>query len=81
MAVSSIGVGSGLDLGTLLKQLETAESQPLVAIQSRATSYTTKLSAYSQVQSALNTLKTAGDKLADPAFFKTVKPRSAMPTC
>lgn len=73
MAVSSIGVGSGLELGTLLKQLETAESQPLVAIQSRATSYTTKLSAYSQVQSALNTLKTAGDKLADPAFFRTVK--------
>ncbi|VTU22522.1 Flagellar cap protein [Variovorax sp. PBL-H6] len=73
MAVSSIGVGSGLDLGTLLKQLETAESQPLVAIQSRATSYTTKLSAYSQVQSALNSLKSAGDKLADTAFFKTVK--------
>jgi flagellar hook-associated protein 2 len=73
MPVSSIGVGSGLELSTLLAQLEKAESQPLVAIQQRATSYTTKLSAYSQIQSALNTLKTAGDKLADPAFFKTVK--------
>ncbi|VTU26906.1 Flagellar cap protein [Variovorax sp. PBS-H4] len=73
MAVSSIGVGSGLDLATLLSKLETAESQPLAAIQARATSYTTKLSAYSQVQSALNVLKTAGDKLADPEFFKTVK--------
>ncbi|NDZ15823.1 flagellar hook protein [Variovorax sp. WS11] len=73
MAVSSIGVGSGLDLATLLTNLETAESQPLAAIQARATSYTTKLSAYSQVQSALNVLKTASDKLADPDFFKTVK--------
>lgn len=73
MAVSSIGVGSGLDLSTLLTQLENAESQPLAAIQARATSYTTKLSAYSQIQSALNTFKTAGDKLADPAFFRTVK--------
>lgn len=73
MPVSSIGVGSGLDLSTLLTQLENAESQPLAAIQARATSYTTKLSAYSQIQSALNTFKTAGDKLADPAFFKTVK--------
>ncbi|MDH6591094.1 flagellar hook-associated protein 2 [Variovorax sp. TBS-050B] len=73
MPVSSIGVGSGLDLSTLLTQLESAESQPLAAIQKRATSYTTKLSAYSQIQSALNTLKTASDKLADPAFFRTVK--------
>ncbi|GAA4348606.1 flagellar filament capping protein FliD [Variovorax defluvii] len=73
MAVSSIGVGSGLDLGGLLEKLETSEKQPLVAIQKRATSYTTKLSAYSQVQSALNTLKSAADKLGDPDFFKTVK--------
>ncbi len=72
-SISSLGVGSGLDLATLLKNLETAESQPLTAIQTKATSYTTKLSAYSQIQSALNTLKTAGDKLADPGLFNTVK--------
>jgi flagellar hook-associated protein 2 len=73
MAISSIGVGSNLDLATLLTNLESSESVPLTAIQTKATSYTTKLSAFSQVQSALNTLKTAGDKLADPAFFDTVK--------
>jgi flagellar hook-associated protein 2 len=73
MTISSIGVGSKLDLAGLLDQLTTAESQPLVDIQNQATSYTTKLSAYSQIQSALNVLKTAGDKLADPAFFQTVK--------
>lgn len=73
MAISSIGVGSNLELGTLLTNLETAESAPLTAIQTKATSYTTKLSAFSQVQSALNTLKAAGDKLASPAFFDTVK--------
>ena len=73
MAISSIGVGSNLDLATLLTNLETSESAPLKAIQTKATSYTTKLSAFSQVQSALNTLKTAGDKLANPVFFDTVK--------
>ncbi len=73
MAISSIGVGSNLDLATLLTNLETAESAPLTLIQSKATSYTTKLSAFSQVQSALNVLKTASDKLASPTFFQTVK--------
>lgn len=73
MAISSIGVGSNLELGTLLTNLETAESAPLKLIQSKATSYTTKLSAFAQVQSALNTLKTASDKLASPSFFQTVK--------
>ncbi|MBB3179120.1 flagellar filament capping protein FliD [Variovorax sp. Sphag1AA] len=72
-SISSLGVGSGLDLSTLLTNLQTAESAPLTDIQTRATSYTTKLSAYSQIQSALNTLKTASDKLADPALFNTVK--------
>jgi len=72
-SISSLGVGSGLDLSSLLTQLETAESAPLVAIQTRAKSYTTKLSAYAQIQSALNTLQTAANKLASPALFNTVK--------
>lgn len=72
-SISSLGVGSGLDLSTLLTNLQTAESAPLTAIQTKATSYTTKLSAYSQIQSALNTLKTASDKLSDPTLFNTVK--------
>lgn len=72
-SISSLGVGSGLDLSSLLTQLQTAENQPLQDIQTQATSYTSKLSAYAQIQSALNTLKTAGDKLADPTLFSTVK--------
>jgi len=71
--ISSIGVGSGLDLQTLLAQLQDAENAPLKDIQDRATSYTTKLTAYGQVQSALTAFKTASDKLADPSFFQTVK--------
>jgi flagellar hook-associated protein 2 len=73
MTISSIGVGSGLDLSTLLTQLQTAESQPLVDLQSRQTSYTSKLSAYGQLQSSLNTLQAAADKLAAPSLFESVK--------
>lgn len=70
--ISSLGVGSNLDLSTLLTQLQTAESQPLVALQAKAKSYTSKLSAYGTIQSALSTLQNAAKKLGDPALFQSV---------
>jgi flagellar hook-associated protein 2 len=70
--ITSLGVGSNLDLATLLTQLQTAESQPLVALDEKAKSYTTKLSAYNTVRSALGVLQTAAKKLSDPALFQTV---------
>lgn len=70
--ISSLGVGSNLDLATLLTQLQTAESQPLVALDAKAKSYTSKLSAYGTLQSALGVLQTAAKKLGDPALFQTV---------
>ncbi|MDM0030544.1 flagellar filament capping protein FliD [Variovorax sp. J22P271] len=70
--ITSLGVGSNLDLATLLTQLQTAESQPLVALEAKAKSYTSKLSAYGTLQSALGVLQTAAKKLSDPALFQTV---------
>jgi flagellar hook-associated protein 2 len=70
--ITSLGVGSNLDLASLLTQLQTAESQPLVALDAKAKSYTSKLSAYGTLQSALGVLQTAAKKLADPALFQTV---------
>lgn len=72
-SISSLGIGSNLDLSTLLTNLETAESQPLVQLQQRQVSFTSKLSAYGQLQSALSTLQTAAKKLGDPVFFQGVK--------
>ncbi|HYP83218.1 flagellar filament capping protein FliD [Variovorax sp.] len=70
--ISSVGVGSNLDLSSLLTQLETAESQPLTALETKAKSYTSKLSAYGTVQSALESLQSAAQKLGDPALFQAV---------
>ncbi|MDM0007972.1 flagellar filament capping protein FliD [Variovorax sp. J22G73] len=70
--ISSLGVGANLDLASLLTQLTTAESQPLVALQAKAKSYTSKLSAYGTIQSALSTLQAAGKKLGDPTLFQSV---------
>ncbi|MBS0339487.1 MAG: flagellar filament capping protein FliD, partial [Proteobacteria bacterium] len=71
-SISSLGVGSNLDLSGLLTQLKTAESQPLVALEAKAKSYTSKLSAYGQVQSALESLQSSAKKLGDPALFQAV---------
>lgn len=70
--ISSLGVGSNLDLSSLLTQLQTAESLPLTALEAKAKSYTSKLSAYGQVQSALVSLQSAAKKLGDPALFEAV---------
>jgi flagellar hook-associated protein 2 len=78
-SISSLGVGSKLDLSTLLTQLETAESQPLVLLQQRQVSYTSKLSAYGTLQNSLSTLQAAAKKLSDPALFQGEKVTSSVP--
>jgi len=75
-AVSSLGIGSGLDLNTLLTGIKSAEQAPLSALQAQQTSYTTKLTAYGQLNSALSTLQTAAAALAKTDMFQGVKAAS-----
>jgi len=75
--ISSLGVGSNLDLTTLLTQLQTAESQPLVDLQSKQTSYTTKLTAYGQLSNSLSGLQTAATALSSLSLFQGVKAASS----
>ena len=78
--ISSLGVGSNLDLNGLLTQLTGAERLPLKAIDARAASYTTKLSAYGKLQSSLDNLQTTSAKLANLNLFKGVKADSSFTT-
>ena len=75
--VSSLGIGSGLNLSSLLSSLKTAEQIPLAAIQTKQNSYTTKLTAYGQLSSALGTLQTAAAALAKPELYTAVKATSS----
>ena len=75
-AVSSLGIGSGLDLNSLLAGMKTAEQAPLTAIQKQQTSYTTKLTAYGQLSGALSGLQSAAAALAKPELFQGVKASS-----
>ncbi len=76
-AVSSLGIGSNLDLTTLLANIKSGEQVPLVALQKQQTSYTAKLTAYGQLSSALSALQTAAEALAKPALFAGVKASSS----
>ncbi|MDQ0139939.1 flagellar filament capping protein FliD [Cupriavidus necator] len=72
-SISSLGVGSNLDLNTLLSQLQSAEQVPLEAINTQAKSYQAKLSAFGQVQSVVSAYRAAANKLGDAATFAAVK--------
>ena len=74
--VSSLGVGSNLDLTTLLANIKSGEQAPLLELQKQQTSYNAKLSAYGQLSSALSALQAASAALAKPALFQTVKASS-----
>lgn len=59
MAVTSLGVGSGLDLNGLLSNLMQAEQQPLLALQKKEVSYQARISALGSLKGSLSSLQTA----------------------
>lgn len=59
MAVSSLGVGSGLNLSGILSSLMQVEQQPLLALQTKEASYQSRLSALGTLKSTLSSLQTA----------------------
>ena len=71
-AISSLGVGSGLDLGGLLDQLEKAERMKLGPITAQKKTQQSKLSAYGRLKSALSSLQNAAAKLNDSKTFQGV---------
>ncbi|MCP1364777.1 flagellar filament capping protein FliD, partial [Halomonas sp. BBD48] len=67
------GIGSGLDLNGLLDQLASAERQKLTPITTQKSSYNSKISAFGQLESALDKFQQAAAKLNDADSFRAVK--------
>lgn len=70
--ISSLGIGSGLDLNGLLDQLKEAERGKLTPIIQQSQSYQSKISAYGKLESALDKLQEAAAKLNDVDSFRAV---------
>jgi flagellar hook-associated protein 2 len=67
--ISSPGVGSGLDVNSILTQLVSIERQPIVQLQTQASSLQTKLSAFGKLQSNLSGLRDAASALTSPSAW------------
>lgn len=61
--ISSLGIGAGVDLASMLTNLMAAEKQPLTALQSKITATNSKISTFGTLKSNLATLKDAAEKL------------------
>jgi flagellar hook-associated protein 2 len=68
-SISSLGVGSNLDLNGLLDRLESAERQPLQQIKRQQASFTAKLTGFGTLRDALETLRNAAQRLTDAKLF------------
>lgn len=77
MALSSAGVGSGLDVKSIVTQLVAIEKQPLKQLQTKATAIQTQLSLYGKVKSQVSALGDAAAILAGPSGWSAQKASSS----
>lgn len=71
-SISSLGIGSGLDLNGLLDQLQEAERGKLEPIEQQLETQQTKISAYGQLQSSLSAFQDAADALNESALYESL---------
>ncbi|HHU95485.1 MAG TPA: flagellar filament capping protein FliD [Alcaligenaceae bacterium] len=77
MAISSIGVGSGLPLDQLLTDLRKAESQPLQLIKQRQVISEARLSGYGIIKGALTDLQKSAQALGKTETYGALKATSS----
>ncbi len=65
MAISSPGIGSGLNITSIVSQLVAVEQQPVQLLQAKGSTLQTKLSVFGQVKSELSALQDAAHALMD----------------
>ncbi|GAA5159772.1 flagellar filament capping protein FliD [Viridibacterium curvum] len=62
-SITSAGLGSGIDIESLITKLMTLERTPITQLESRQSSFQTKLSSYGTLKSTLSSLQDAAEKL------------------
>lgn len=63
-SVSSAGIGSGLDVESIVTKLMSIEQRPVTQLKTQASTIQTKISAFGQLQSALSTFRDASNALS-----------------
>jgi flagellar hook-associated protein 2 len=69
MAISSPGIGSGLDVDSIVSQLVALERRPIELLQEQKTKLTTQLSSFGLLQSYMANLQSAAGELAKASLW------------
>lgn len=67
--ISSTGIGSGLDVNSIVSQLVALEKKPLKALQAKATIVQGQISAFGQIQSQISAFKDVVTKISAPTVW------------
>ena len=70
MAISSVGLGSGINVKDTVAQLVALEQKPIQVLQTKATTINSQVSAFSQLKSQISNLQTQVDKLTSAATWQ-----------
>ncbi|MBI2307782.1 MAG: flagellar filament capping protein FliD [Rhodocyclales bacterium] len=73
MAITSLGVGSGLDAEGIVTKLMALERQPLTLLQTRQTDFNNKLSAVGKIKSAIAALQSAASAMSTTSKLYSFK--------
>ena len=72
MAVTSVGLGSGLEVDKIVSQLVELEKAPLKTLEVKADAISSKISTYAEIKSLADTLNTATAKLSRDSAWNGV---------
>lgn len=72
MSISSPGIGSNLDVNSIISQLMAVESKPLTILAKKEASYQSKLSAYGSLSGALSSFQVAINGLNNLSKFQQI---------
>lgn len=73
MGLSSAGIGSGLDVTSIVSSLMAVEQKPLTALTTKQSDYKAKLTAFGSIQSGIAAFQTTLKKLSDAKNLQTIK--------
>ena len=77
MGIQSTGIGSNLDVNSLITKLMQVESQPLTALVKKEASYQAKLTAYGTLSGALSSFQSSLSSLSNLASFQNLSASSS----
>jgi flagellar hook-associated protein 2 len=76
-SITSAGLGSGLDVESIVTKLVSLEKQPITDLQTRTDTIKSQISEYGKIKSAFSAMRDAAAKLANPSTWAALTASSS----